>query len=99
MRKLSKVAVVAAMLGTAGFAGAGTAFADAPYGGPTGGGPDIHVGQSVDCTSHDLNLGILSNLSLLNGLGGNLANGEGNPGVTRQNQGSEMGCSPAAFTG
>ncbi|HET6635395.1 MAG TPA: hypothetical protein VFH77_10295 [Streptomyces sp.] len=98
MRKLSKAAVVAAMLGTAGFAGAGTAAADAPFGGPMG-GPDISVDQTVDCTSHDLNVGILSNLSLLNGLGGNLANGEGNPGLTQQHQGSEMGCSPTAFTG
>ncbi len=101
MRKLSKVAVVAAMLGTAGFAGAGTAFAapaDAPYGASMGGGSDISVSQNVKCKSHDLNVGILSNLSLLNGLGGNLANGEGNPGLTRQNQGSEMGCSPSVFS-
>jgi hypothetical protein len=102
MRKLSKVAVVAAMLGTAGFAGAGTAFADAPadapFGGPMGGGPDISVSQNVKCVSHDLNVGVLSNLSILNGLGGNLANGEGNPGLTQQHQGSEMGCSPSVFS-
>lgn len=112
MRRLSKLAVVAAMIGSAGFAGAGVAFADgpadgpAPYDAPMGapmggpmGGPHIGVHQNVKCKSHDLNVGILSNLSLLNGLGGNLANGEGHPGLTKQHQGSEMGCSPSAFTG
>jgi hypothetical protein len=84
------------MLGTAGFVGAGTAVADSPFGGP-GGGPDFQVTQSTQCRSHDLNLSILSNLGLLNGLGGNLANGEGNPGQTAMKQGSEMGCNNSAF--
>lgn len=95
MRKLSKVAVVAAMLGTAGFTGAGTAVADAPFGGQ--GGPDFEVTQSTQCRSHDLNLAVLSNLGILNGLGGNLANGEGSPGQTGLSQGSEMGCNNSAF--
>jgi hypothetical protein len=90
MRKLQKVAVVAAMVGAAGFMGAGTAFA--------GGGPGIDVDQTVTCKSHDLNLNVLGNISALNGLLGNALNGEGNPGATAQHQGSEMGCSPAAFT-
>lgn len=90
MRKLQKVAVVAAMVGATGFMGAGTAFA--------GGGPGIDVDQHVKCKSHDLNLQVLGNISALNGLLGNALNGEGNPGATAQNQGSRMGCSPSAFT-
>lgn len=108
MRKLSKLAVVAVMIGGVGFAGGGVAFADGPADGPMGapmagpmggpmGGPDVHVSQSTTCRSHDLNLAVLSNIGLLNGLGGNLANGEGNPGQTGLKQGSEMGCNNSAF--
>lgn len=90
MRKLQKAVVVAAMVGAAGFIGTGTAFA--------GGGPGIDVDQNVACKSHDLNLNVLGNISALNGALGNALNGEGNPGATAQHQGSEMGCSPSAFT-
>jgi hypothetical protein len=99
MRKLSKLAVVAAMVGSVGVLGAGTAFADAPQGGPMGGGPDISVDQKFNCKSHDLNLNVLGNLSLLNGLGGGLLNGEGDNGETNQHVGSEMACGANAFTG
>ncbi len=91
MRKLQKVAVVAAMVGATGFIGTGSAFAL--------GGPGMDVEQNVACKSHDLNLNVLGNISALNGLLGNALNGEGNPGASAQNQGSQMGCSPSAFTG
>lgn len=90
MRKLRKLAVVAAMVGSVGFAGAGVAVAG-------GGGPDINVGQSANCKSHDLNASVLSNIGVLNGLGGNLLNGEGNPGQTVLAQGSSQGCNNSAF--
>jgi hypothetical protein len=106
MRKLAKLAVVAAMIGGAGFAGTGVAFADspaqydAPMGALMGGGPDIDVSQHVACKSHDTNIGVLSNLSVLNGsvLSGLLGQ-EGNNGESNQNQGSRMACGAAAFTG
>lgn len=90
MRKLHKAAVVAAMVGATGFLGAGTAFA---------GGPGFDVDQSTTCRSHDLNVDVLSNIGVLNGLLGNALNGEGNPGQTVQDQGSSMGCSNSAFEG
>ena len=56
------------------------------------------VNQPVNCKSHDLNVSVLSGINLLQGALGNALNGEGNPGATGQHQGSEMGCSPSAFT-
>lgn len=89
MRKLQRAAVVAAMVGSVGFFGVGAAVA--------GGGPDIDVQQTTNCKSHDLNLSVLSNIGVLNGVLGNALNGEGDPGATAQKQGSTQGCSNEAF--
>ncbi|MCT2593897.1 hypothetical protein LHJ74_28995 [Streptomyces sp. N2-109] len=91
MRKLQKLAVVAAMVGSVGIVGAGTAVA----GGGHGGGK-VAISQSTECKSHDLNVSVLSNIGVLNGLAGNLLNGEGNPGQTAMQQGSTMGCNNTA---
>ncbi|CAG6395186.1 hypothetical protein NMG29_02380 [Streptomyces cocklensis] len=91
MRKIQKVALVAAMLGSIGFAGAGTAFAGEH------GGDSFQVSQSTECKSHDLNLDVLGEVGILNGLLGNGLNGEGNPGAQSTKLGSEMNCSNTAF--
>ncbi|MET8171873.1 hypothetical protein [Streptomyces clavifer] len=89
MRKLQKAGVVVAMLGSLGFIGAGTAFA--------GDGPSVDVTQSTTCKSHDLNVDILGNVGILNGLLGNALNGEGDPGAQSTKLGSTMDCSNDAF--
>jgi hypothetical protein len=91
MRKIQKAAVVAAMLGTIGFAGAGTAFAG------DHGGDQYEISQSTSCKSHDLNLDVLGEVGILNGLAGNLLGGEGNPGAQATSQGSSMGCNNTAL--
>ena len=92
MRKLHKAAVVAALLGSIGFAGTGTASA---WGGSHGSGFDVQ--QSASCQSHDLNLDLLGEVGALNGLAGNALNGEGNPGGQATSLGSTMGCNNSAF--
>ena len=94
MRKIQKVAIVAAMLGTMGLVGAGTAFAGDEHG---GGGDQYSVWQSTTCKSHDVNLDILGEVGLLGGLGGNLLGGEGNPGAQVTDIGSSAGCNNSAF--
>ncbi|MEV6792617.1 hypothetical protein AB0M87_11555 [Streptomyces sp. NPDC051320] len=91
MRKFQKAAVVAAMLGSVAFLGAGTASAHDE------GGPDIGVKQSASCKSHDLNLDVLGEVGVLNGLLGNALNGEGDPGAQATSQGSSMGCNNSAL--
>jgi hypothetical protein len=91
MRKIQKAALVAAMLGSLGFVGAGTAAA---YGGEKG--PDIDITQSATCKSHDVNIAALNNIGVLNGLAGNLLGGEGNPGAQAFQQGSQNTCSNSA---
>jgi hypothetical protein len=88
MRKIQKVAVVAAIVGSAGFLGSGTAFAT--------GGPEVGVQQGNQCSTHDTSINILSNVSLLNGgiLSGLLGN-EGDQGETNQNIGSQLECGNA----
>ncbi|MBC3843234.1 hypothetical protein GXW82_32595 [Streptacidiphilus sp. 4-A2] len=93
MRKLHKAAVVAALLGSISFAGAGTASA---WGGG-GHGSNFDVQQSASCQSHDLNLDLLGEVGVLNGLAGNALNGEGNPGAQATSLGSTMGCNNSAF--
>jgi len=83
MRKIQKVALVAAMLGGLGLVGAGTAAAH--------GGTDIS--QYSACKSHDLNVAALNNIGVLNGLAGNALGGEGNPGAQSFDQGSKADCS------
>jgi hypothetical protein len=89
MHKLRKAAVLVAALGTVGLVSAGTAHAD--QGGGKGDGGNT-VLQSTTCRSHDLNLDILGQVGLLNGLLGGALNGEGNEGAQSTSLGSSMGC-------
>jgi hypothetical protein len=90
VRTFYKAAAVAAMLGSIGFIGIGTATA-------SDGGRDISVSQSAKCTSHDLNLDVLGEVGVLNGVLGNALNGEGNPGAQATSLGSTQGCDSSAF--
>ncbi|ANP55148.1 hypothetical protein J2Z21_003359 [Streptomyces griseochromogenes] len=93
MHKLRKAAVLVAALGTVGLVGAGTAHADGGYGGRGGhNGSRFSIAQSTTCRSHDLNADVLGEVGILNGLGGNLLNGEGNSGAQESQLGSTMGC-------
>ncbi|MFI9047575.1 hypothetical protein [Streptomyces sp. NPDC053427] len=97
MRKLHKAAVVAALLGSVGFLGASTAHAE---GGKYGGGKDggqFDIKQGSSCRSHDLNVDVLGEVGILNGLLGNALNGEGSPGAQDTKMGSSMGCNNSAF--
>jgi hypothetical protein len=78
MRKLSKAAVAAAVVASVGFIGTGTATAQ--------GAVTMHGGG---CKSHDLDLDILGEVGIANGLAGNLANGEGSPGAQFTHVGSD----------
>ncbi|MCD9879104.1 hypothetical protein [Streptomyces guryensis] len=82
MHKLRKAAVLVAALGSVGLLSAGGAHAD----GGTG------VQQSTTCRSHDLNITVLGQVGLIDGLLGNALNGEGNPGGQSTPMGSDMGC-------
>ncbi|EPD57109.1 MULTISPECIES: hypothetical protein [Streptomyces] len=94
MHNLRKAAVLVAAISTVGLLGAGTAQA-----GEGGHGGDQHTSvlQSSNCKSHDLNLDVLGQVGLLNGLLGNALNGEGNPGAQDTHIGSSMGCNNSAF--
>ncbi|MGQ4415149.1 hypothetical protein ACN6LA_006520 [Streptomyces sp. SAS_269] len=94
MRKLRKVAVLVAALGSIGLVG-GTAHADGGKGGDHG--DRFNITQSTHCKSHDLNLDLLGNVGLLDGVLGNGLNGEGNPGAQNTHNGSTMGCNNSAF--
>ena len=97
MRKLHKAAVLVAALGSVGLLGAGVAHADGGGWGQKdkGTGSSFSVLQSSNCKSHDANVDILGQVGIANGLGGNLLNGEGNPGSQETGLGSSMGCSNA----
>ncbi|MGP4043303.1 hypothetical protein [Streptomyces sp. 2A115] len=99
MHKLRKAAVLVAAIGSVGLLSAGTAHADGGgHGGGHGkGGERFNVLQSSNCKSHDLNLDILGQVGLLNGLLGSALNGEGNPGAQDTHIGSSMGCNNSAF--
>ncbi|MEU3858363.1 hypothetical protein AB0F03_13490 [Streptomyces sp. NPDC028722] len=92
MRKLRTAAVLVVALGSVGLLGAGSAYA-----GGDGGRGSFDIKQSSSCTSHDLNLDVLGEVGILNGLGGNLLNGEGNPGAQATHLGSTQGCNNSAF--
>ncbi|MEU1466450.1 hypothetical protein ABZ467_38890 [Streptomyces sp. NPDC005727] len=97
MRKLRNVAVLVAALGSIGLVG-GTAHADGGKGGDHGDhGDRFNITQSTHCKSHDLNLDLLGNVGLLDGVLGNGLNGEGNPGAKNTHNGSTMGCNNSAF--
>ncbi|MER5545674.1 hypothetical protein ACWDBD_37900 [Streptomyces sp. NPDC001118] len=98
MHKLRKAAVLIAAIGSIGLVG-GTAHAGGQEGGKEGGGKGdrFSVLQSSNCKSHDLNLDVLGEVGILNGLLGNALNGEGDPGAQATHIGSTMGCSNSAF--
>lgn len=70
MRKLQKAAAAAAMIGTLSLISTGTATAQGAHGMRGGGG----------CESHDMNIVVLGNVGIANGIAGNLLNGEGDAG-------------------
>jgi hypothetical protein len=92
MRKLRNVAVLVVALGSIGLVG-GTAHADG-HGGKDG-GDMFKITQGNTCRSHDVNIDVLGNLGLLNGLVG--IGDEGNPGAQSFDQGSKVSCSNSAF--
>ncbi|MEU8977823.1 hypothetical protein [Streptomyces sp. NPDC048309] len=92
MRKLQKVVLVGAVLGSVGSFGVGTAFAHGDRG-----HDDFDVTQGIECRSHDMNIDVLGSVGAINGLAGNLLNGEGDPGAQRTHLGSDMGCNSKAF--
>ena len=91
MHKLRKAAVLVAALGSVGLLSAGAAHADG-RGGWGHEGSRFKIGQSTTCRSHDANADVLGEVGILNGLGGNLLNGEGNAGAQASSLGSTMGC-------
>ncbi|WP_328351482.1 hypothetical protein OG800_07355 [Streptomyces sp. NBC_00445] len=92
MHKLRNAAVVVVALGSVGILGAGTASANGQDGhGDKGKGHKVM--QSSECKSHDLNVDVLGQVGILNGLLGNALNGEGNSGGQSKHIGSTMGCS------
>ncbi|MFG2604820.1 hypothetical protein ACGFT2_14915 [Streptomyces sp. NPDC048514] len=90
MRKVRTAAVLLAAFGSLGFLSAGAAHAD--QGSGKGNGSSFSVLQSSTCQSHDSNVDLLGEVGIGNGLGGNLLNGEGNPGAQQTSMGSTMGC-------
>ena len=98
MHKLRKAAVLVAAISSVALLGAGTAQAgEGGRDGGKGGDQRTNVLQSTNCKSHDLNLDVLGQVGLLNGLLGNALNGEGNPGAQDTHLGSSMGCNNSAF--
>ncbi|QOV37481.1 hypothetical protein IM697_03320 [Streptomyces ferrugineus] len=97
MHKLRKAAVVVAAIGAVGLLGAGTASADGHGHGGKKGGDKFSVLQSSNCKSHDLNVDVLGQVGVLNGLLGSALNGEGDPGAQDTHIGSSMGCNNSAF--
>ncbi|MEU1704170.1 hypothetical protein ABZ478_02040 [Streptomyces sp. NPDC005706] len=96
MHKLRTAALLLATIASVGFLGTGAAHAGEGWGGK--GGDEFNIEQSTNCKSHDMNLDILGNVGIGSGLGGNLLNGEGNPGAHKTSNGSSMGCSNSAFS-
>ncbi|MGD3109874.1 hypothetical protein [Streptomyces sp. YGL11-2] len=95
MRKLQNAAVVAVVLGSFGFLGAGTAYAHGEKEGGRG-GTDFEIRQGSQCRSHDTNVDVLGEVGILNGLLGNAIGGEGSPGAQATSMGSRMGCDNSA---
>ncbi|MET9835739.1 hypothetical protein ABZ078_42145 [Streptomyces sp. NPDC006385] len=98
MHKLRKAAVLVAAVSSIGLLSAGTATAQGLDGyDHKKGGDEVKIMQSSNCKSHDLNLDILGQIGILNGLLGNALNGEGNAGGQDKHIGSTMGCNNKAF--
>ncbi|WP_438484696.1 hypothetical protein [Streptomyces sp. S186] len=74
MHKFRKAAAVVAVIGSVSLLGSGTAYAQG-------------MGEHGGCHNHELNIDILGEVGILNGLLANLINGEGSPG----GQGTSMG--------
>ncbi|AOR32103.1 hypothetical protein BFF78_14465 [Streptomyces fodineus] len=85
MHKLRKAGVLVAAVGSLALLTTGTAYAG-------GGGEHGGVMQSSNCKDHDLNVDVLGEVGILNGLLGNALNGEGDPGAQSTHIGSTMGC-------
>lgn len=79
MRKVQKAAVAAAIIASFGFIATGPSTAYAA------------VSKGGGCESQDLDVDILGEVGIANGLAGNLLNGEGNPGAQITHVGSECG--------
>ncbi|MGW0734313.1 hypothetical protein [Streptomyces sp. NPDC002851] len=94
--KLRKAAVLVAALSSVGLL-SGTAHAMGGGDGHGHGKGGFDIKQSSQCKSHDLNLDILGQVGILNGLLGNALNGEGNAGGQDTHLGSSMGCNNSAF--
>ncbi|WP_053928048.1 hypothetical protein [Streptomyces chattanoogensis] len=60
-------------------------------------GKETKIKQSTSCRTHDLNVNILGQVGLLNGVLGNALNGEGHPGKQSTRQGSSLGCNNTAL--
>ncbi|MBT2510598.1 hypothetical protein J7I98_33090 [Streptomyces sp. ISL-98] len=97
MHKLRKAAVLVAALASAGLLSAGTAHAGGDGHGHHKSGDHFNIKQSSECKSHDLNVDVLGQVGLVNGLLGSALNGEGNPGDQKTHIGSSMGCDNSAF--
>ncbi|MEU9116824.1 hypothetical protein AB0D04_35000 [Streptomyces sp. NPDC048483] len=92
MRTLRKAAVVVAVLGSVGILGAGSASAEGgKYGGGKG-GDSWNIKSGSSCRSHDLNVDVLGEVGIADGLLGNALNGEGPAGSQSTGIGSSMGC-------
>ncbi|MEU2717628.1 hypothetical protein [Streptomyces sp. NPDC007205] len=96
MHRLRRAAVLVAALSTVGLVTAGTAYADEHEHGDDHDKGGWHVMQSSNCKDHDLNVDVLGEVGILNGLLGNALNGEGDPGAQATHIGSTMGCSNKA---
>ncbi|MFE2537531.1 hypothetical protein [Streptomyces sp. NPDC059371] len=94
MRKLHKVVLLSALLGSVSAFGANTASA---YGDSGHDGDSIDITQGVECRSHDMNIEVLGSVGALTGLAGNLLNGEGAAGAQNSHLGSDMGCNSRAL--
>ncbi|ANZ15193.1 hypothetical protein ACH4YO_16740 [Streptomyces noursei] len=57
---------------------------------------EVSIKQNTQCRSHDLNVNVLGQVGLLNGVLGNALNGEGEAGKQGTRQGSNMGCDNGA---
>ncbi|OLZ66351.1 hypothetical protein AV521_27975 [Streptomyces sp. IMTB 2501] len=106
MRKPRKTAVVAVLLGTVGFLGAGTAYAHGQGHGHKRGheqhgreSNSVVIGQSTSCTTAEENVDVQGESGVENGWEGKRPNGEGSPGPQTTNIGSSQGCNNTVVFG